>query len=75
MATLPPIIVATAEHNGQLIRAEVYGNAKTGSLVIHDQQCRLITWNMGRLPALLAALNSIERQIVDAQTVAESEAM
>lgn len=59
----PPIITVTAEYNGQLIRAEVYGNPESGSLVIHDQQCQLITWNMGRFPALLAALTDVGKQI------------
>lgn len=59
MATVQPIIMATAECNGQLIRAEVYGGPHAGSLVLHDQHGQLITLHMQRFPALLAALTQV----------------
>lgn len=62
MAPLPPnpsIFTTVSESNGQLIRAEVYFNFQTGSLVLHDQHGQLITFNMQRFPALLVALNQV----------------
>lgn len=70
MATVQPIIMATAECNGQLIQAEVYGGPHAGSLVIRDQHGQLITLNMQRFSALMAALNSVERQLNDLESEA-----
>jgi hypothetical protein len=59
----PPIITATVTINGQTIQADVYGNPETGSLVIHDQQGQLVTWHMGRFPALFVALRRINDEL------------